>query len=76
MNKLIGKNIRYYRKLRGRSQLWLAKKLGYYDSATISYLENAKRIIKAIDLFKIAGLLNVDINNFFMEVQDEYSRKA
>ncbi len=38
-NKLIGERIRFFRKLRGVSQIELAKALGYTSSGTISRIE-------------------------------------
>lgn len=69
-NKNIGKNIKYYRKVKEISQEEIASILGV-DKSTISLYENGKINIPVKYLYAISLQLDVSIETFF----DNYNNK-
>lgn len=63
--KLIGGNIRKYRKLRKMSQAELAEILGFNTVSSISYIENNKRRVRLRHLPVIAETFNITIDDLF-----------
>jgi len=59
----IGAKIRFYRTRLGLTQQYLAEKMGFSNSETISQIEQDKREIKAWELAKIAKFLYVDLTD-------------
>lgn len=62
---MIGKNILFFRELKGFTQTELAQAIGHTSPAYISFLEKGKRNISANDLLKISNVLGVPIEQFF-----------
>jgi len=70
-NKNIGKNIKYYRKIRNISQLEVATTLGI-DKSTISLYENGKVNIPVKHLYAISKFLNIEIELFFEAYEHKF----
>lgn len=70
-NKNIGKNIRYYRKIRSISQVDIAGILGI-DKSTISLYENGKVNIPVKHLYAISNFLDIKISLFFEAYEDKF----
>lgn len=68
--KLIGANVRRYRKKAKLSQQDLADKFSG-DRAKISDIENGKENFMVSTLLAIADGLNVDIKKFFMPIKED-----
>ncbi|MBR2877259.1 MAG: helix-turn-helix transcriptional regulator [Clostridia bacterium] len=66
---LIGDNVRKYRKMRKLSQQALSNKLElcgvYVCRGSISRIEDKTRTVTDIELFAIADVLNVEINDLY-----------
>ncbi|MDX1949709.1 MAG: helix-turn-helix transcriptional regulator [Rickettsiales bacterium] len=61
---IIGKNIRYYRKIKGYNLKDLAQKLGVSAQQLQKY-ETGNNRISAEKLFEVSKILNVSLNNFY-----------
>lgn len=68
--KLIGANVRNYRKKANLSQQDLADKFSG-DRSKISDIENGKENFMFSTLLDIAEGLNVDVKKFFMPVKED-----
>jgi transcriptional regulator with XRE-family HTH domain len=64
IDEYIGRQIVDERKLRGWTQKELAKKLGW-SSMTLSFFETGSRSMTPSRLYKIAKILNTEIDNLF-----------
>lgn len=64
LDKEIGEQIQIYRKLKNKTQHWLAKKLELSYQQVQNY-ERGKHRVSASCLFKIATILKTPIINFF-----------
>ena len=62
-NKTIGQKIRIFRKKMKLTQSELGEYIGM-DRDAISRMERNKQIVKATDLFAIAGTLGINIYDF------------
>lgn len=67
MKNNLGFRIKELRKEKGLTQSFVAKELGYKYSSIISEIESGKKSISSENLFKLAKVLDVDINVFFEE---------
>lgn len=72
-NKNIGKNIRYYRKIRSISQVDIAGILGI-DKSTISLYENGKVNIPVKHLYAISNFLDIQISLFFEAYEKKFKQ--
>lgn len=66
MSKL-GKRVKKIRESKGMTQKYLATKLGYNSSSTLSMIENGDLDFSASKVPEIAKILGVDINSLFFE---------
>lgn len=64
IKKLIGTNIRIFRKLNNMTLDDLSEKLGCKNTS-LSYYERGVQAISAINLYKISKILNVPIEKFY-----------
>lgn len=64
IDKEIGKKIEIYRKLKNKTQNWLAEKIEMSYQQVQNY-ENGRHRVAASRLWKIAQVLKTPINNFF-----------
>ncbi len=66
---LIGKNVRKLRKKTGISQQYLSNQLEllgvYVCRGSISRIEDGSRTVTDIELFALAKILNVELNDLF-----------
>ena len=72
-NKQIGKKVKIARVIRDITQKELAKKTGV-GYVTMSRIENGARNIMAIEIEKIAKILNRPISYFYEEKDEEYQK--
>ena len=72
-NKQIGKKVKIARVIRDITQKELAKKTGV-GYVTMSRIENGARNIMAIEIEKIAKILNRPISYFYEEKEEEYQK--
>ena len=64
IKKLIGTNIRIFRKLNNMTLDDLSEKLGC-KYTSLSYYERGVQAISAVNLYKISEILNVPIEKFY-----------
>ncbi|HHY72248.1 MAG TPA: helix-turn-helix transcriptional regulator [Bacillus bacterium] len=72
MKRLIGKNIKKYRNIKGFTQAFVSKELGYKSSSTICEIENGKKGVDADNVPRIAKILCVNIENLFDDEDDNH----
>ncbi|MGM0748750.1 MAG: helix-turn-helix domain-containing protein [Bacillota bacterium] len=73
MNQGIGARIRVIRTQKGFSQEYVAKKIGYKHSSTLSEIESGKKGLNSNKIPIVAEVLGVDINDLFF---DQYVHKV
>lgn len=69
LNKLIGRRVHFFRKLRGISQIELAAAAGYNSTGTISRIECGSAGIAKIKILAIAEKLSV--NPIILTLEDD-----
>lgn len=67
LKKLLGENIRFFRKLAGLTQEELADRVQLESGPYISFIENGKRWPRAETLSKIAKVLKVKVRDLLDE---------
>ncbi len=67
MNEHLGVRIKNLRTEKGLTQSFVARKLGYKYSSTLSEIESGKKGINAEKIPLVAKILDVDINELFFE---------
>jgi Zn-dependent peptidase ImmA (M78 family)/transcriptional regulator with XRE-family HTH domain len=72
IKKLLGERIKNSRERLGISQKTLAEKMGFPAHQIISQIETGSRDIKAWELSKLAGILNVDFTELLSFNKSEY----
>lgn len=63
--KELGDNIKNIRESKGITQIFLAKKLGYASSSSLSEIENGKKGLDACKIPDLANALGVKIEDIF-----------
>lgn len=66
IEKIVGENIRKYRKMRGMTQQQLGDAIGVRDN-TISQYEKGRNAPEQNRIYAIAEVLNVSVGDFFPE---------
>ena len=74
LNKIIGKNIKYFRVKKGKTQLDLASELGV-TRATVHYWEIGKCFLTLLNLILVADYLNIEIYQIFKVTEETQSIK-
>lgn len=69
MNSIVAPNVKEIIKEKCLKQSAVARKAGYSEQQ-FSSMMNGRKIIKDIDILKIATALNVDVNQLFKKESD------
>lgn len=76
VKKLIGKNIKKYRNIKGFTQSYVSKKLGYKSSSILSEIESGKKGIDADKVPSVARILDVNIECLFEDEEESHDLRT
>lgn len=71
LQRVMGRNIRKYRKMRGYSQTELADKL-HVTAAHITQIENGHKALSIVRVRQVADVLTVNVGTLFAEKEPDH----